>query len=104
MNRPAHKLDPAILEARVYTAIRDITDELGIAVGSESPLAGEGGLLDTRDLVQLCLALEDIANDVGFDFGWSTAAFAQPNSMFRTAGALAANFVRQAQKALQGRH
>ncbi|WP_395699019.1 hypothetical protein [Aquabacterium sp.] len=96
MNRPAHKLDPAILEARVYTAIRDITDELGIAIGTESLLAGEGGLLDTRDLVELCLALEDVARDVGFDFGWSTAAFTQPNSMFRTPAALAAGFVRQA--------
>lgn len=103
MNRPAHRLDPTILEAQVYTAIRDITDELGIAVGAESPLAGEGGMLDSRTMVQLCLALEDIAQDAGFDFGWSTAAFNQPNSMFRTPGALAAGFVRQAQLALGGK-
>jgi hypothetical protein len=103
MNRPAHRLDPTILEARVFTAIRDITDETGIAVGADSLLAGPGGILDDRDMVQLCLALEDIAGDLGFDFGWSTAAFAQPNSMFRTAGTLAAGFVRQAHRALQPR-
>ena len=98
MNRPANPRDPALLEALVYTAIRDLTEDLGIAIGADSPLTGEGGLLDARSLVQLCLVLEDIASDAGFDFGWSTAAFAQPNSMFRTAGTLAAGFVRQASR------
>lgn len=101
MTHPAKPHDPAFLEGLVYTAIRDLTEDIGIAVGADTPLIGEGGILDARSLVQLCLALEDIANDAGFDFGWSTAAFAQTNSMFRTAGALAAGFVRQASRKSQ---
>lgn len=99
MKRDINLRDPALLESQVLAAIRDATEDLGIAVGNESPLAGEGGMLDTRALVQLCLALEDIANDAGFDFGWSTAAFTQPNSMFGSVGTLVAGFIRQSQRA-----
>lgn len=103
MKRDINLRDPALLEAQVLAAVRDATEDLGIALGSESQLAGEGGLMDARSLVQLCLALEDIASDAGFDFGWSTAAFTLPNSMFRTVGTLVAGFVRQSQRAAKPR-
>jgi hypothetical protein len=42
------------------------------------------------------LALEDKASDLGFEFDWtSDAAMSKSRSMFRTAGALAAEFLSQ---------
>lgn len=47
-------------------------------------------------LVELCLALEDKAPDLGFEFDWtSDAAMSNSRSMFRTAGSLATEFINQ---------
>jgi hypothetical protein len=47
-------------------------------------------------LVELCLSLEDIAAELGFDFDWtSESAMSKSRSMFRTAGALANEFLSQ---------
>lgn len=65
-------------------------------VSSETPLVGEGSSLDSMKLVDLCLRLEDMAADIGFDFDWTSKAAMSPSrSMFRTAGTLAAEFVSQ---------
>jgi hypothetical protein len=94
--------DPARLEAQVYAALRDLTEGKNIAIGSESPLVGEGSMLDARMLIELCLMLEDLASDVGFQFDWSSEAAApRPNGMFRNVGSLAAAFVRQASRKSQ---
>jgi hypothetical protein len=47
-------------------------------------------------LVELCLALEDMAVEIGFEFDWtSDAAMSRSRSMFRTAGSLVAEFIIQ---------
>jgi hypothetical protein len=47
-------------------------------------------------LVELCLALEDMAAEIGFEFDWtSDTAMSRSRSMFRTAGSLAAEFFSQ---------
>ena len=47
-------------------------------------------------LVELCLAREDKATDLGFEFDWtSDDAMSNSRSMFRTAGSLAAEFINQ---------
>ena len=47
-------------------------------------------------LVELCLSLEDIAEDLGFEFDWtSEKAMSNSRSMFKDAGSLAKEFLRQ---------
>lgn len=47
-------------------------------------------------LVELCLSLEDIAEDLGFEFDWtSEKAMSTSRSMFKDAGSLAKEFLRQ---------
>jgi hypothetical protein len=47
-------------------------------------------------LVELCLALEDIAGEIGFAFDWtSETAMSRSRSMFRSAGSLATEFFAQ---------
>ena len=60
------------------------------------PLIGWESVLDSMKLVELCLALEDKAADIGFEFDWtSDAAMSRSRSMFRTAGSLASEFINQ---------
>ena len=50
-------------------------------------------------LVQVCLALEDIADEQGFEFDWtSEVAMSKSRSMFRNIKALAEEFASQSRK------
>ena len=61
-------------------------------IGSESPL-------DSMKLVEVCLALEDLAEEQGFDFDWtSEGAMSKSRSMFRSIEALATEFASQSEK------
>ena len=61
-----------------------------------SPLMGQGGLIDSMGLVELCLILEDYALDLNFEFDWaSEKAMSSTKSIFRSVETLAAEFKRQ---------
>jgi acyl carrier protein len=84
------------LKQRVFAAIADLADCKEFVVSDSTPLLGSGRMLDSMKLVELCLALEDIAGELGFEFDWtSEAAMSRSRSMFRTAGALADEFLSQ---------
>lgn len=69
----------------------EVTDNMKL-IGGES-------LLDSMKLVQVCLALEDIADDQGFEFDWtSEVAMSKSQSMFRNIRALAEEFASQSNK------
>ncbi len=65
-------------------------------VDPETPLIGEGAALSSMELVSLCLRLEDLADEQGFVFDWtSEAAMSKARSIFRTVASLAAEYDRQ---------
>ncbi len=65
-------------------------------ITEDTPLIGDGSVLDSMSLVELCLSLEDLSDDLGFLFDWtSEVAMSRSRSMFRTAGSLIAEFVSQ---------
>lgn len=52
-------------------------------------LLGDGSILDSMKLVQLCVELEDLANEYGFDFDWTSQnAMSRSTSIFNTVGTL----------------
>jgi acyl carrier protein len=84
------------VKAEVYDAIKALLEDKSLVVASDTPLIGGKSLLDSMKLVELCLALEDKATDLGFEFDWtSDAAMSKSRSMFRTAGSLATEFINQ---------
>jgi acyl carrier protein len=61
-------------------------------------LIGGGSLLDSMKLVEVCLALEDLADEHGFEFNWtSEASMSKSRSMFRSVAALAEEFANQSE-------
>ena len=65
-------------------------------VSNDMQLIGGDSLLDSMKLVEVCLALEDIADENGFEFDWtSETAMSKSRSMFRTVESLAAEFATQ---------
>jgi acyl carrier protein len=87
---------PNNVKTEVFGAITALLEDKSQVVGDDTPLIGDESLLDSMKLVELCLALEDKAVDLGFDFDWtSDAAMSKSRGMFRTAGSLATEFINQ---------
>ena len=80
--------------------IEAITTALGSQseISADMQLIGGDSLLDSMKLVEVCLALEDMADDNGFEFDWtSEAAMSKSRSMFRTVASLAEEFSNQSE-------
>jgi acyl carrier protein len=84
------------VKQNILAAISKLLADPKISILDDTPLIGDGSLLDSMKLVELCLVLEDMAADSGFEFDWTSAtAMSRSRSMFRTAGSLAAEFMTQ---------
>jgi acyl carrier protein len=84
------------IKSKVFHQISILLEDKLLTVTDDMPLIGGGSVLDSMKLVELCLALEDKAAEMGFEFDWtSDAAMSRSRSMFRTAGSLAAEFISQ---------
>ena len=86
----------------VISVITEILEEAelddDIQVTEEMELIGGESLLDSMGLVSVCLALEDFADEHGFEFDWtSDAAMSKSRSMFRNITALAEEFANQSE-------
>ena len=67
-------------------------------IAEDTQLIGGESLLDSMKLIEVCLALEDLADEHGFEFDWtSEAAMSKSRSMFRSVGALAEEFANQSE-------
>jgi len=81
----------------VVSAINDAL-EYKAKVNEDMQLIGGDSLLDSMRLVEVCLALEDLADEHGFEFDWtSEAAMSKSRSMFRNVAALAEEFANQSE-------
>ena len=86
-----------IEEARrvLIETVKDVLEE-ELDVLPETQLIGVDALVDSMKLVEICLLLEDIADENGFIFDWtSDSAMSKSKSIFRTVDALAAEFALQ---------
>ena len=84
------------VKSEVFSQIAQLLENKSLTVTDDMPLIGGEGVLDSMKLVELCLALEDKAAEIGFEFDWtSDAAMSRSRSMFRTAGFLAAELFSQ---------
>ncbi len=84
------------VKSEVFSQISQLLENKSLTVTDDMLLIGGESVLDSMRLVELCIALEDKAADIGFEFDWtSDAAMSRSRSMFRTAGSLAAEFISQ---------
>tara|TARA_B100001989_G_C24544767_1_gene469995 strand:+ start:1115 stop:1402 length:288 start_codon:yes stop_codon:yes gene_type:complete len=94
------KLDE--LNSEIVSFIKTKLEEEGIKdieVTSESSLIGEGGVIDSMGIVELCLFLEDKALEMNFEFDWtSDSAMSNSRSIFASISTLAENFLEQSEK------
>jgi len=81
----------------VISAINGVLEGKVEITGDMKIIGGES-LLDSMRLVEVCLALEDLADEHGFEFDWtSEAAMSKSRSMFRNVITLAEEFASQSE-------
>ena len=88
------------LEQAIEIVISAISEVLEgkVEISRDMQLIGEEPLLDSMKLVEVCLFLEDVADDTGFEFDWtSEAAMSKSRSMFRSVSSLAEEFLDQSE-------
>ena len=62
-------------------------------ISEDMQLIGGESVLDSMKLVEVCLALEDLVDEHGFEFDWtSETAMSKSRSMFRNVAVLAEEF------------
>jgi acyl carrier protein len=84
------------IKLEIFNVIKTLLANPSLSVADDTPLIGAESFLDSMKLVELCLVLEDMADELGFEFDWtSDTAMSKSRSMFRTAGSLAAEFANQ---------
>ncbi|NBW79661.1 MAG: acyl carrier protein [Betaproteobacteria bacterium] len=84
------------VKMEIFATIAALLVDKSQVVTDTMPLIGGDSPLDSMQLIELCLALEDKATTLGFEFDWtSDTAMSRSRSMFRTAGSLVAEFVSQ---------
>lgn len=88
------KIDNVKIE--VFNSIKNLLKDKSQNVTDDTALIGSDSFLDSMNLVELCIELEDKAKKFNFEFDWtSETAMSKSRSMFRTAGSLAAEFINQ---------
>ena len=88
--------DLKIIEKRVFKEIQNVSQDKKSIINKTTPLIGDEGTIDSVDLVDMCLSLEDFAVELGFEFDWtSEKAMSATNSIFKDAGSLSKEFIRQ---------
>ncbi len=78
---------------KIKELIREIIKNKNLEIDVGMPLIGDASLLDSMKLVELCLLLEDYAEELSFEFDWtSSTTLSKSRSMFRSVVALAEEF------------
>jgi len=90
-----NKAKSVVLDA-IREALEDKGEDIKKQITADMQLIGGESILDSMNLVQVCIYLEDYADENGFEFDWaSEAALSKSKSMFRSVSSLAEELVSQ---------
>lgn len=79
----------------IIKEIKQLIENDKISIDNNTPLIGEDSPLDSMNIVNLCLRLEDLAKAQDFNFDWSGETMSRSKSMFRSVASLSEEFSRQ---------
>ena len=91
-------MDKELVRKKIITLIKSLLENNDEEVTGDMQLVGGNTMLDSMKLVEVCLVLEDYAEEQGFEFDWtSEEAMSKSRGMFRTIDALTDEFVAQSE-------
>lgn len=88
--------DLELVVARFNEALSSYFDVLDKVLTTDSDLIGGSNPIDSVELVELCIRLEDLADDLGFQFDWTSEnAMSRSRGVFQSVSTLRDEFARQ---------
>ena len=83
------------MEKIIIEEIYELIENKNLKINSETPLIGDDSPLDSMNIVSLCVRLEEIAEEMNFEFDWSGETMSKSKSMFISISKLSEEFLRQ---------
>ena len=83
------------MEKTIINEIYELIENKKIQINNETPLIGDDSPLDSMNIVSLCVRLEEIAEEMNFEFDWSGETMSKSKSMFLSVSKLSEEFLRQ---------
>ena len=91
-------MEKSLVKKKIINLIDGLLEGNSEEITGDMELVGGNTMLDSMKLVEVCLELEDLAEENGFEFDWtSETAMSKSRGMFRTIDALTDEFVKQMQ-------
>jgi hypothetical protein len=89
-------LDSKSLEELFFQVLSSVLGSSRGTLGLEDQLMGGESPIDSFSLVEICVQLEDLAVEAGFEFDWtSDSAMSHSRSIFHSVESLQTEFLRQ---------
>lgn len=85
----------ATLREEIYSVIKDIIPDKSVVLSDETPLLGKESPLDSMAFIDLCLVLQEIAKENGFEFNWSGKTIEENAELFSSISSLVNEFSAQ---------
>ena len=83
------------MEEQIIKEVTEIIEDKSLKISNDTPLIGDDSPLDSMSIVSLCIRLEEIADEMGFEFDWSGETMSKSKSMFLNITKLSEEFLRQ---------
>ena len=83
------------MEKTIINEIYELIENKELQISNETPLIGDDSPLDSMNIVSLCVRLEEIAEEMNFEFDWSGETMSKSKSMFLSVSKLSEEFLRQ---------
>tara|TARA_Y200000002_G_C22515479_1_gene593209 strand:- start:534 stop:797 length:264 start_codon:yes stop_codon:yes gene_type:complete len=83
------------MEKTIIDEIYELIENKELQINNETPLIGDDSPLDSMNIVSLCVRLEEIAEEMNFEFDWSGETMSKSKSMFLSVSKLSEEFLRQ---------
>ena len=83
------------MEEIIIKEIYEIIENKDIKITASTALIGDDSPLDSMNIVSLCVRLEEIAEEMNFEFDWSGETMSKSKSMFLNISKLSEEFLNQ---------
>jgi len=83
------------IKLQIFEEISNVINDKSFKIMDDTPIV-QTEAIDSMKLVEICIALEDKAEKMGFEFDWTSEnTMSRSRSIFKSAGSIADEFIKQ---------
>ena len=83
------------IKLQIFEEISNVINDKYFKIMDDTPIV-QTEAIDSMKLVEICIALEDKAEKMGFEFDWTSEnTMSRSRSIFKSAGSIADEFIKK---------